>query len=226
VQFSDEYAREHDLPRSARFPWDDSKGVYFIKALHEIHCLVSVQSYRVAYLSLLQRKTSGNSAKNCTITERQLCHGSTSNIASTRSAKTSYAGQTIPRCIPKLGTSQELIKRSCVETGTSSSSGLKRRSVMPATLSTATFDLSYTRWNNTLSVHQSLRTMKYRTRTSRSGVTRIRSQSRSSIEGRKSVFSFTLLRNSSVHLPACAFSYLIGPRNIHQYISESESAGK
>lgn len=43
VQFSDEYAREHDLPRSARFPWDDSKGVYFIKALHEIHCLVSLQ---------------------------------------------------------------------------------------------------------------------------------------------------------------------------------------
>lgn len=40
VQFSDEYAREHQLPKSARFPWDDSKGIYFIKALHELHCLV------------------------------------------------------------------------------------------------------------------------------------------------------------------------------------------
>ena len=40
VALSDEYARGHGLPESARFPWDDEKGLYFIKAIHDLHCIV------------------------------------------------------------------------------------------------------------------------------------------------------------------------------------------
>ena len=43
VALSDEWAAEHDLPRSVfRFPWDEgSKGIYYLKAYHGLHCLVS-----------------------------------------------------------------------------------------------------------------------------------------------------------------------------------------
>ena len=41
VALTDEYADSHDLPRSDRFPWDVSKGRYFVKVFHQLHCLVS-----------------------------------------------------------------------------------------------------------------------------------------------------------------------------------------
>lgn len=40
VALSDNYARKHKLETSARFPWDDAKGIYHIKAFHHLHCLV------------------------------------------------------------------------------------------------------------------------------------------------------------------------------------------
>jgi hypothetical protein len=44
VALTDEYADSHDLPRSDRFPWDVSKGRYFVKVFHQLHCLVSTCS--------------------------------------------------------------------------------------------------------------------------------------------------------------------------------------
>ena len=41
VALTDEYAESHGLPIADRFPWDDDKGLYFIKAFHQLHCLVS-----------------------------------------------------------------------------------------------------------------------------------------------------------------------------------------
>lgn len=41
VALTDEYAHAHGLERSARFPWDDGKGIYHVKAFHHLHCLVS-----------------------------------------------------------------------------------------------------------------------------------------------------------------------------------------
>jgi hypothetical protein len=41
VALTDEYADSHSLPRSGRFPWDVSKGRYFVKVFHQLHCLVS-----------------------------------------------------------------------------------------------------------------------------------------------------------------------------------------
>lgn len=42
VALTDAFADAHDLPRSDRFPWDKSKGRYFIKVFHQLHCLVSI----------------------------------------------------------------------------------------------------------------------------------------------------------------------------------------
>jgi hypothetical protein len=41
VALTDDFADTHDLPRSDRFPWDHTKGRYFIKVFHQLHCLVS-----------------------------------------------------------------------------------------------------------------------------------------------------------------------------------------
>ena len=43
VALEDSWAAEHGLPRSVfRFPWDpETKGVYFLKVYHGLHCLVS-----------------------------------------------------------------------------------------------------------------------------------------------------------------------------------------
>ncbi|KAI4184176.1 MAG: hypothetical protein LQ346_006150 [Caloplaca aetnensis] len=45
VALSDDYASSHNIPIASRFPWDDEKGTYFIKAFHELHCLVSVLTF-------------------------------------------------------------------------------------------------------------------------------------------------------------------------------------
>ena len=44
VALSDSYAAEHNLEKSARFPWDDEKGIYHVKAFHHLHCLVGFRS--------------------------------------------------------------------------------------------------------------------------------------------------------------------------------------
>ena len=40
IALSDEFAAQNGLPRSQRFPWDESKGTYIIGAFHQMHCLV------------------------------------------------------------------------------------------------------------------------------------------------------------------------------------------
>ena len=40
VALTDEYAIEHGLDKSVRFPWDDKRGIYHVKAFHHLHCLV------------------------------------------------------------------------------------------------------------------------------------------------------------------------------------------
>ena len=40
VALSDHYAIEMKLPKAQRFPWDDTKGLYFMNGQHQLHCLV------------------------------------------------------------------------------------------------------------------------------------------------------------------------------------------
>ncbi len=42
VALSDDFADAHGLPRSDRFPWDETKGRYFVKVFHQLHCLVCI----------------------------------------------------------------------------------------------------------------------------------------------------------------------------------------
>jgi hypothetical protein len=41
IAVPDDWSNKHKLPYTERFPWDDSKGMYFVKGLHQMHCLVS-----------------------------------------------------------------------------------------------------------------------------------------------------------------------------------------
>ena len=45
VALDDDYVAEMGLPVSQRFPWDDKKGLYFMNAQHQIHCLVCAASF-------------------------------------------------------------------------------------------------------------------------------------------------------------------------------------
>lgn len=45
VALSDSYAQSRGLSLSVRFPWDNTKGIYHIKAFHHMHCLVRVPSF-------------------------------------------------------------------------------------------------------------------------------------------------------------------------------------
>lgn len=40
VALGDIYAAMKNLPKSQRFPWDDSKGIYLLNVHHNLHCLV------------------------------------------------------------------------------------------------------------------------------------------------------------------------------------------
>lgn len=40
VALSNNFTDSRGLPRGATFPWDTSKGVYFLQAFHTLHCLV------------------------------------------------------------------------------------------------------------------------------------------------------------------------------------------
>ena len=54
VALTDDWAVEHGLDISeARFPWDDDKGVYYLKAFHGLHCLVCLSILRAVEDPLL-----------------------------------------------------------------------------------------------------------------------------------------------------------------------------
>ena len=41
VALTDEYIKANDLLYAQHFPWQDDIGIYFLKGLHSMHCLVS-----------------------------------------------------------------------------------------------------------------------------------------------------------------------------------------
>lgn len=45
IAIDDKEAAELGLPRSQRFPWDDSKGIYLLNAYHNLHCLVGIDRF-------------------------------------------------------------------------------------------------------------------------------------------------------------------------------------
>ncbi|KAF2203995.1 hypothetical protein GQ43DRAFT_365551, partial [Delitschia confertaspora ATCC 74209] len=43
ISLDKEYSRKHNLADSVPFPWDQSKGLYVVKAFHQIHCLKNIR---------------------------------------------------------------------------------------------------------------------------------------------------------------------------------------
>lgn len=41
VALSDSFVSAKGLPEAMRFPWDHTRGIYFVNAYHNLHCLVS-----------------------------------------------------------------------------------------------------------------------------------------------------------------------------------------
>ncbi|KAH7324811.1 hypothetical protein B0I35DRAFT_458478 [Stachybotrys elegans] len=42
VALSDEFASAHDLRKAQRFPWDQTKGLYILHGIHNMHCLKNI----------------------------------------------------------------------------------------------------------------------------------------------------------------------------------------
>jgi hypothetical protein len=40
VALHDDYAKRVGLPPTTRFPWDTERGLYYLRGLHNLHCLV------------------------------------------------------------------------------------------------------------------------------------------------------------------------------------------
>jgi hypothetical protein len=53
VALDNEWAKQHGLPEAGPFPWDNSKGTYFVKAFHQLHCLVRSNSTFLMSSSLM-----------------------------------------------------------------------------------------------------------------------------------------------------------------------------
>jgi len=78
ITLSDEYAIEHDLSIGDRLPWNENKGLYFIKGFHEMHCLKLIRkSLSEFHRDVPQTLTHGH-VNHCVDTLRQsvMCEAS------------------------------------------------------------------------------------------------------------------------------------------------------
>ena len=76
VALHDSWATAHNLSLSSRWPWDPSKGRYFLKLFHQLHCLKYVRRHMVA-LQRGERPLSAAHAEHCLDLLRKdvLCYG-------------------------------------------------------------------------------------------------------------------------------------------------------
>jgi hypothetical protein len=44
ISLDDGFAKRVGLPPSTRFPWDTERSVYYVKGIHNLHCLVCIHS--------------------------------------------------------------------------------------------------------------------------------------------------------------------------------------
>ena len=49
VALHDDYATSVGLPPSTPFPWDTERTIYYVKGIHDLHCLVrTVRNMKIA----------------------------------------------------------------------------------------------------------------------------------------------------------------------------------
>lgn len=42
ITLEDGFAKRMSLPPSTQFPWDTERSIYYIKGIHDLHCLVRI----------------------------------------------------------------------------------------------------------------------------------------------------------------------------------------
>lgn len=77
VALTDDFADTHDLPHSDRFPWDETKGRYFVKVFHQLHCLASIFTQKSCYQALILHRNSSDG--HSSTTSEVILHNSTAN---------------------------------------------------------------------------------------------------------------------------------------------------
>jgi hypothetical protein len=56
VALHDDYVKKVGLPPTTRFPWDTERSVYYLKGLHDLHCLVRCAGRTHANITNLRQK--------------------------------------------------------------------------------------------------------------------------------------------------------------------------
>lgn len=77
VALSDDWAVSHGLDVSARWPWDRSKGRYFLKMFHQLHCLKYIRKNFVELERLGESQLDPHHTAHCLDLLRKdiLCYG-------------------------------------------------------------------------------------------------------------------------------------------------------
>ena len=52
ITLEDGFAKRMSLPPSTRFPWDTERSIYYIKGIHDLHCLVRIHKLYFKSLTL------------------------------------------------------------------------------------------------------------------------------------------------------------------------------
>jgi hypothetical protein len=70
IALSDSYARSMGLPRSQRFPWDTSKGLYLLNAYHTLHCIRAIRNALVEFRNDEPQTTPWGHVQHCLLVVR------------------------------------------------------------------------------------------------------------------------------------------------------------
>lgn len=65
VALSDDWAAEHGLRTSQRFPWDESKGIYILHGFHNLHCIKIIHLAMAEYREGVEQTRSWHHVAHC-----------------------------------------------------------------------------------------------------------------------------------------------------------------
>ncbi|RDL32062.1 uncharacterized protein BP5553_09464 [Venustampulla echinocandica] len=76
IRISDKWADANGLPRSTRFPWDNTQGMYYLGAFHQMHCLKEIYTLISSQGKGIPSKTSYEHLLHCmdTLLQDVMCH--------------------------------------------------------------------------------------------------------------------------------------------------------
>ncbi|MCJ1308626.1 hypothetical protein MMC25_002279 [Agyrium rufum] len=70
IALDDSYAKSMGLPRSQRFPWDKSKGIYVLNAYHNLHCVKTIRDSIDQYRTSQPQSVAYSHVQHCLLVLR------------------------------------------------------------------------------------------------------------------------------------------------------------